>query len=511
MKRVGKCACFIVLLVVIFCFVEPILAATLRVGASSRPPGLGNPYDSISTIGSHTRAAILDGMVRQGPNGAMEPGLALSWKPTSNLTWEFQLRPGAVFSNGEAADAEAAKATIDFLTQPDSIRYLIARELQAVERVEVIDKETLLITTKYADAILDKRLSLVMIVPPHAFADMGLDTFAQSPIGTGSYVLEDWGFSTGRTILKGNPASWRPPEQIDKVEIIAPLRDSIVRLQALRSRQVDITLNISIDEMAQVKSEGFSLEVKLAGTIQSIALPNVGNTDSPLQDVRVRQALNYAVNKELITKIILGGTTFPTGQGAIPSSFGYDPSIRPYPYDPERARALLVEAGYGNGFGLRAEILRGGTPTDDAVYAQIAQDLAKIGVRMRVHGLIGQEWIRKFFSGDWGDADVLSMTWTTGAYSDTIRAIETFSCKKPGAFFCAPELLPIIESSNQTFNINRREQYLRTIMGRLHNLAPSIFLYPHSIIIAHDPSVRNVMVGSGGLMFERMRVMKKED
>ncbi|MFL2770966.1 MAG: ABC transporter substrate-binding protein [Rhodospirillaceae bacterium] len=511
MKKIEKCVCFVSLLVLIFCFVEPILATTLRVGASSRPPGLGNPYDSISTIGSHTRAAILDGMVRQGPNGAMRPGLALSWKSTSNLTWEFQLRPGAVFSNGEAADAEAAKATIDFLTQPDSIRYLIARELRSVERVEVLDKETLLITTKYADAILHKRLSLVMIVPPHAFADMGLDAFAQSPIGTGSYTLEDWGLSTGRTILKGNTTSWRPPEQIDRVEIIAPLRDSIVRLQALRSRQVDITLNISIDEMSQVESEGFSLGVKLVGTVQSIALPNVGNSGSPLQDVRVRQALNYAINKELITKIILGGTTFPTGQGAIPSSFGYDPTIKPYPYDPERAQALLAEAGYGNGFALRAEMLRGGTPTDDAVYVQIAQDLAKIGVTMGVHGLIGQEWIRKFFSGDWGDADVLSMTWSTGAYSDTIRAIETFSCNKPGAFFCAPELLSIIESSNQTFNATRREQHLRTIMGRLHNLAPSIFLYPHSIVIAHDPSVRNVVVGSGGFMFERMRVTKKED
>jgi ABC-type transport system substrate-binding protein len=127
-------------------------------------------------------------------------------------------------------------------------------------------------------------------------------------------------------------------------------------------------------------------------------------------------------------------------------------------------------------------------------------------VDVDLQALIGQEWIRKFFSGEWGDADVFSMTWTTNAYADTIRAIETFSCEKPGAFFCAPELLPLIHASNQNFDTAGREQQLRDIMATLHDMAPSIFLYPHSIVIAHRPSVEKVVVGSGGFMFERMRM-----
>ena len=425
-------AAFISLIVLL---AEPAAAVTLRVGASARPPGLGNPYNSISTVGSHSRATILDALVRQGPDGTMEPALAAGWTAKSELEWEFKIRPGAVFSNGEPADAAAVKATMDFLTQPDAVRFLMARELRAVARVDVIDPETLLVTTKYPDAIFPKRMSLVMIVPPRAFAEMGLDEFAQAPIGSGSYLLEDWGLQTGRTILTANLISWRAPEQIDRVEVVAPLRDSIVRLQALRSDQIDLTLNISVDEMERMVAEGFELSVELVETVQAIALPNVGNPDSPMQDVRVRQAMNYAVNKDIITEIILGGTTHPTGQGAIPSSVGYNPDIEPYPYDPDRAKALLAEAGYGDGFALRAELLRGGAPTDDAVYVQVAQDLARVGIHMELHNLIGQEWILKFFSGDWGDADVLSMTWTTGAYSDTIRAIETFSCEKPGRSF----------------------------------------------------------------------------
>ena len=158
-----------------------------------------------------------------------------------------------------------------------------------------------------------------------------------------------------------------------------------------------------------------------------------------------------------------------------------------------------------------AEVQVGGAPTDEAVYVQVAQDLARVGVNMELRSLIGQEWVHKFFSGDWGKADVLSMTWTTGAYSDTIRAIETFSCAKPGAFFCTPNLMPLIQESNRTFDIAKREQMLQDLMLTLHDLAPSIFLYPFAVIIAHRPSVENVVIGPGGLMFDRMRIKNGSD
>jgi len=282
-------------------------------------------------------------------------------------------------------------------------------------------------------------------------------------------------------------------------------------MQALRSGQVDITLNVNVDERATLEAEGFINTTQPIGTIQSIALPNLIDPDSPLQDIRVRHALNYAVNKELITEVIMGGTTKPTGQGAIPQSFGYNPDIEPYPYDPDRARALLAEAGYADGFSLNLETLRGSQPTDDVVYVQVAQDLARVGVQVNVRPLIGTEWIRKYFSGDWGDADILSVTWNAGAYSDTIRAIETFSCNKPGAFYCALELTPLIQESNRTFDEAERERLLQNIMARFHDLAPAIFLYNQAVIISHHPRVEKVVMGGGGLVFERMRMADESE
>ena len=108
---------FVAILALCTLLAEPGFAVTLRVGASSRPPGLWNPYNSISTLASHSLANILDGLTVQGPDGTIDPALAISWQATSELSWEFKMRPGAVFSNGELADAAAAKATIDFLTQ----------------------------------------------------------------------------------------------------------------------------------------------------------------------------------------------------------------------------------------------------------------------------------------------------------------------------------------------------------------------------------------------------------
>ncbi len=495
---------------ILFLLMQNAEATTLRVGASDRPPGLGNPFESIATMTSHTRTAILDPLLRQNAQGGFDPALALSWAATSDFTWEFKLRPGAVFSNGEPADALAVKATLDFLTGPNSARYLIAQETRAIARIDISDSETVILTTKYPDAILPKRLSLVMIVPPRAFAEMGLADFAQAPIGSGSYILEDWGLQSGRTILTANKTSWRKPEQIDRIEVFAPLREAIVRLQALRSGQVDITLNVNVDELAALEAEGFISSVRPIGTIQAIALPNIGNPQSPLQDVRVRRALNYAVNKDVITGIIMGGTTQPVGQGAIPESFGYNPEIKPYPYDPDRARLLLREAGYEDGFSLNAEVLQGASPIDNTVYIQVAQDLARVGVTMDVRPLIGQEWIRKYFSGDWDTADVLSMTWNAGAYADTIRGIETFSCKKPGVFFCAPELSPLIEESHRAFNEPQRERLLQNIMARMHDLAPSIFLYNQSIIVSRHPRVETIAMGGGGFMFEHMRIRESE-
>lgn len=481
---------------------SPASAKTLRAGASAAPSGYGNPYSGLISLNVLTTATLFDSLTSIGPDGSVQPALAVKWEVVSDNTWRFELRPGVTFSNGEPLNATAVVETLRYLTGPDAAKYVLAREASGIASVYEIDALTVGVTTKYPDAILPKRLSMLTILPPRAWAELGPDGFAETPIGTGSYVLEDWGKGEGKAILRANRASWRAPVEIDHIEMRYPLRDPGTRLAALRSGDVDITLNISFDDIPDVRAEGYSVLVQQVPQIRALALPNI-KEESPLNDVRVRQALNYAVDKQTIADVFYQGVVSPVGQGAIPGTVGYNPDIKPYPYDPARARLLLAEAGYAEGLSLNAEVEIGQA---QVIYQKAAQDLAKVGVTLNVRTVVAAEWIRKYFSGDLGRADILSLVWDSGAYRDTIRSIETYSCAKPNPLFCEPSLMPAIRATGAMFDVQERDQALQAIMADMHELAPALFLINHAKTAVAVPKVQNIILTERGLAFEKMRI-----
>jgi peptide/nickel transport system substrate-binding protein len=480
-------------------------AAGLRIASSSLPPGLGNPYGSIAQSASHTRSTILDGLTRIGRDGSVDPALALSWTATDARTWRFKLRPGVGFSNSEPFNAAAVKANIDWLKSPPARSQLISAEARGITEVRVIDELTVDFVTARTDAVLPKRLSMVMMVPPKAWAALGVEGFTQTPIGTGSYVLKDWGQTTGRTIIEANPKSWRAPKQITRVELI-PQKEPVARLQALTSGRVDITQGLGPEDVAGLQEMGFAIHAEQEPQIMTLALRNVGNEGKPLHDVRVRQALNYAVDKSAIAEVILRGTAQAVGQGTIPGVTGYNPAIKPYPRDVKKAKELLAAAGYGMGLKLVARVQPQGPTEGAAIYQKVAADLAEAGVQLELRPVLAQDWVRMYSTGDWGGADIISATWNGAAYRDTIRAIETFSCRRAGAFFCAPEIEPLIDASNAALDPVKRETILQDIMARYHDLAPSIFLVNMTSVYAHTARVKGVVLGTSGLWFEQMEL-----
>jgi ABC-type transport system substrate-binding protein len=251
---------------------------------------------------------------------------------------------------------------------------------------------------------------------------------------------------------------------------------------------------------------GFAVHTEQEPQIMALALRNVGNEGKPLHDVRVRQALNYAVDKSAIADVILRGTAQAVGQGAIPGVTGYNPAIKPYPRDVKKAKELLAAAGYGNGLKLTARVQPAGPTEGAAIYQKVAADLAEAGVQLELRPVQSQDWVRMYATGDWGGADIISATWNGAAYRDVIRAFETFSCRRPGAFFCAPEIEPLIDASNVTLDTAKREARLQDIMARYHDLAPSIFLVNLTSVYAHTARVKGVVLGTSGLWFEQMKL-----
>jgi peptide/nickel transport system substrate-binding protein len=293
---------------------------------------------------------------------------------------------------------------------------------------------------------------------------------------------------------------------IDRVEL-TPLKDPITRLQALISGQVDVTQGLSQDDLADLQEQGYRVAIESDAQVLALALRNVGNKGSPLQDVRVRQALNYAVNKEAIAHDILHDTVQPVGQGAIPGVAGYNPDIKPYPYDPAKAKALLAEAGHPNGLKLTAKVQVQSIVSAAEVFSAVASDLRAVGVDLEMRQVLGQEWVRMYASGNWGGADIISVSWNAAAFNDVSRAIETFSCSKPGEFFCAPEITPLAEASDAQLDPVKRDRQLQEIMARFHDLAPSIYLVNVATILASSPRVGPMVYTRSGLLFDRMTFM----
>jgi peptide/nickel transport system substrate-binding protein len=476
-------------------------AETLRVGAPAKTANLGNPYMSLVSTVTQTPSAIFDALTRIDADGQVVPELALSWTATSDTTWEFNLRPGVVFSNGEVFDAGAVVSVIDYLIG-DGRAQMMASELKAVTGVRALDDLTVEFITSVPDAILPKRLSLIMMVAPHAWATLGPDEFAQTPAATGAYMIQDWGEDAGRSILVANTTSWRAAVHYDRLEIRFPLRDSVIRRQAMESGEIDVTVQVSFDDLNDLAALGFETYVLEVPQIRALALPNTRDDLPALKDVRVRQALNYAVDKNAIAETFYFNAVAPVGQGATPGTAGYNPDVKPYPYDPARARALLIEAGYADGLEFDAEVEIGQA---QEIYEKAAQDLARVGVKLNVRAVVATQWLQKYFSGDWGRTDVLSMVWNSGAYRDTIRALEIYSCLKPNPFFCVPEMVPAIEATGSIFEVDARNRALADIMADMHDLAPSIFLVSHANTAVTRSGIENVVMTDRGLSYELMR------
>lgn len=462
---------------------------TVRVAIRALPASLGNPLTSVGQPASETWGAIFDALTFIDSTGVLQPALATSWEPTSATQWVFHLRRNVRFQNGEMFDANAVIHTVQILQSTLGHTYFVSSEVAGITAIRAVDPYTLEIATAQPDAILPKRLNIVMIVAPRAWDTLGPNGFSQRPIGTGPFQLQDWSEGQTRARLTAYEQSWRAP-RLKALELWV-ISDSVARLQSLLAGNVDIAMGLGPDDLSQLPKDLFDSYVVQTAAVFAIALRNVGNPASPLQDARVRRALNYAVNVQQIADVIFGGTIKPASQGAQPNTWGYNPDLTPYGYDPAHARQLLAEAGYPRGFSLNIDVLTGFAAGDDTLYQKVAEDLAKVGVRVTLRAIPYSRWLQKYTSGAWGDTDGFSARWDSGAYYDSIRAITAASCAKVNPFFCVPSIMSEIDNSGRIFDQGARKQHLQAIMAQLKEIAPAIWLVPSIAYVGMTTKVKD--------------------
>lgn len=479
-------------------------AQHVRVAVSAYPPTLGNPFTGASQPSAELWWSIYDGLTRLDWKGGPQPALATSWENTSPTTWVFRLRAGVTYHNGKPFTAQDVVDLLTLMKREDMQRYLIPNELALVSGSRVIDDLTVEISTSEPDAILPKRLATLMMIDSDLWDEIGVDGYTLAPVGTGPFKLTTFGRGNAAVKLVANPASWRAPKNVQSLDYVL-VADKTSRIQALLSGQVDIVTGLHVDDVSVVEGQGFLVNVQANHQVKSIALPNVLHPEGhPLRDKRVRQALNYAVDKASIAKFIMFGYAEVASQGLTRNTIGFNPSLQPYAYDPARSKALLAEAGYPNGFPLLIEVVTDSTTPDGLMYQKVEQDLEAVGIDVTLRAIPFSDYSRKYSQSDWGETDAFHLIWNNAAFQDPIRPIEYYSCIRARPFFCEPDLVPLIKRSNAEMDSGKRDLLLQDIMARLHDLAPAIWLTNAVYTTAYNDRIAKLESRPTGIVFESL-------
>jgi len=475
-------------------------ASTIRVAYISPAIAFGAPFSRDE--GGGVRYSIYDTLTVVASGGQLLPGLAESWVIENDTTWVFRLRSGVVFSNGEAFDAAAAAAAINSLIDP-ALRFARALDVPGLVGARARDATTLEVTTARPDPLLARRMNMVPIPAPKAWVEMGPDTFAKNPIGTGPFKITRWGAAGYR--LEAVPTSWRKSKQINVIETTI-VSDAAARIKALLSDRVDIALGLGPDDIDEVKSAGYETLVTPVPSVLAVAFRTVRDDAAPLKDVRVRRALNHAVDKDAIVKQILAGTTRVASQGTVAGIPGYDPNLTPFAYDPAKARALLTEAGYPNGFKMVMLVYGGLLPNDTTVFQKVAQDLGAVGVKVELRSMTFPDYARRLFNGDWEGIDAFSNGWLSVGVGDPVRAVDQFSCSYNAPFFCQPDMMPLIDATRSEMDPFKRDKLMQSVMAAFNQTAVALWLVEFSTITGISPRVKNYATRSDGtgILFEGM-------
>ena len=316
----------------------------------------------------------------QGP----APSLATGWKQLDPVTWRFTLRKGVTFHNGEPFNAGAVKFSFDRLVDPNQKAPMGSR-LTAIKEVKIVDDYTVDIVTKEPYAVLLYMISQFMsIVPPNAVKQLGDAKFGQSGIGTGAYRLVKW-VKDQELVMEANPKYWKGVPRIQRV-IFRAIPEDAARIAALQTGEADIIYPVPPDRWKDLQQDKNTRLTARTGTMVYMGLDTY---HAPFNDVRVRRALNHAIDVQTITTKILGGTAERMNGPFFKTTLGYDKTVPFFNYDPALAKKLLAEAGYPNGFEtvLSALPAQEGASNLTEVAETVAYQLGQIGVKVKIDTL----------------------------------------------------------------------------------------------------------------------------
>ena len=447
---------------------------TLTVALVSHAPTL-DPHMHFERVGILVNINMFDSLLHKNARLEYEPSLATSWKALSDTQWEFKLRKGVKFHNGETMT-------------PDDVKYSFERVLdqkkkspqygnvRAIKEIRIVDPETIHIITDKPFPLLLERLVFFPIVPKKHVEAVGDQAFGTtSPVGTGPWKFVEW--KRDQLIrLEAFDQHWRgkPPF---KHLIIRAIPEIATQVAEMKTGGVDLIRNLSADLIQELKSH-------LQTYVSSAPILRVHYVEfdmrvPPFDKKLVRQAANQAVDKQTIIQKLMGGLGQIVATTVQPKAFGFDPDVKPYPYDPKKAKELLAQAGYPNGVDIT---LHSAFVEFRPVFEAITQMLTEVGIRTNAKMWDpGPAW-NKVLQGEGKATNGYYGSWGNYSVFDADAVLHPLYHTEPGSWigkwYTRVEGLDrLIDEARSTVDQAKRKRTYSQIQQMIREEAPAIFLW----------------------------------
>lgn len=444
---------------------------------------------------------ILDHMVESllelTPKGEIVPRLVEKWEISPDATeFTLRLRKGIKFHDGAPFNAEAVKVNFDRLLDPKvAIRYRFL--VAPISTVTVADEFTVKIKTKSPFAALVSNLThqATGIQSPESIK-ASWDKAVTKPVGTGAFLFKEW-VPGNKFVMARNDNYWGKKPLLEEVTWRV-IPDDASRVVALETGEVHAAVRIPPFDIPRLKANP-KLTVMDAASVRTIYL-GFNALKEPFQDKRVRQAINYAVNKEGIVKHVLGGVGRVSDAAVSPGIFGYAP-IKTYEYNIEKAKALLAEAGFPKGFETTLHPAVGRYYMDASVCTAVAADLLKVGIRAEIKMMEWGTYLPSILrEKDQVEHKIYMLGWgcvTGDADYGLYTLFHSGEWPKKGmnaSFFKNEKLDQLLDGARSTANPEERKRLYKEALTLIHDEAPWLFLHSEVQMVGVRANVKGIIV-----------------
>lgn len=466
-----------------------------------------DPHGSNDVSSSNIQMNLYDTLVVRDENGELAPSLAESWTQVDDLTWEFKLRQGVTFHDGEAFNAEAVKANFDRILDP-KVASPRAHLYEMVTEVTVVDDNTVQFKTEYPFSPLLAHLTHNGggIISPKSIADdyaaMEADTslkagsvISTAPVGTGPFKFVSW--TPGTEIkLEKFADYWDTPANVNTVTFkVVP--ESATRVADLQSGYAHIAGAIEPAQVANVNSSGGATVLETPSS--SLTYVGFNTKKAPFDDPKVRQAISMAIDRDTLIEGIYNGYGIPAISPLSPGIFGYTEDIKAISYNLDEAKALLTEAGYADGF--TASIWTNDNPARQQVAIVLQEALKQLNITVNIEVMEFGAYLEKTAAGE---QDMFILGWSNATNDADYGLYALFHSSQHGepgnrSFYSNAEVDKLLEEGRQEVDSAKREAIYKEAMQMISDDSPMAFVLHPSILTGVSEKVSGFRVSADSM------------